>query len=170
MGFVHCPWARNARCVLVMATDITAFHMSTEWLSMLGMGFLHRDISIGNVLMLKLPVEAEQFEERTVEKRMEQLHLQDMTPELTKYVNLVEKMVKEMDSPNQCRGFVTDGDIAARLEDHFTSCDTGERSVGTPNCVGEPNRCDFHTGNIRVHVPALVEHSLGLTSPFPFSR
>ena len=106
---------------------------------MLRIGFLHRDISIGNVLMLKLPVEMEPFEEWTIEKLMEQLHFQDGTPELTKYVNLVEKMVKEMDSPNQCRGFVTDGDMAACLESYFTSRDTGERSVGTPNCVGELN-------------------------------
>ena len=106
---------------------------------MLRIGFLHRDINIGSVLMLKHPVEMEPFEEWAVEKRMEQLHFQDMTPELTKYVDLVEKMVKEMDSPNLCRGIVTDGDMAARLEGYFTSRDTGERSVGTPNCVGEPN-------------------------------
>ena len=106
---------------------------------MLRIGFLHRDISIGNVLILKLPVEMEPFEEWTVEKRMEQLHFQDMAPELTKYVDLVEKMVKEMDFPNQCRGFVTDGDMAARLEGYFTSRDTGERSVGMPDCVEEPD-------------------------------
>ena len=52
---------------------------------------------------------------------------------------VVEKMVKEMDFPNQCRGFVTDGDMAARLKSCFMSRDTGERSVGMPNCVGESN-------------------------------
>ena len=106
---------------------------------MLRIGFLHRGISIGTVLMLNPPVEMDPFEEWTVEQRMAQLRLQDGTPELTKYVNLVEKMVKEMDFPNQCRGFVTDGDMAARLEGYFTSRDTGERSVGMPNCAGGPN-------------------------------
>ena len=106
---------------------------------MLRIGFLHGDISIGNFLMLNPPVEMEPFEEWTVEQRMAQLHLEDTTPELTKYVNLVEKMVKEMDSANQCRGFVTDGDMAVHLEGHFKSHNTGERFVGMPNCVGEPN-------------------------------
>ena len=106
---------------------------------MLRIGFLHRDISIGNVLMLKLPVEMEPFEEWTVEKRMEQLHLQDRTPELTKYVNLVEKMVKEMGSATQYRSFVADSDTAASLEGYFKSRDTGERSVGMPDCVEEPD-------------------------------
>ena len=63
---------------------------------MLRMGFLHRDISIGNVLMLNPPAEMEPFEEWTAEQWMAHLHLEDTTLELTEYVNLVEKMVREM--------------------------------------------------------------------------
>ena len=106
---------------------------------MLRIGFSHRDISIGNVLMLNPPVEMDPFEEWSVEQRMAQLRLQDGTPELTKYVNLVEKMVEEMDSQNQCCGFATDGDMAACMKGYLKSRNTGERYVGMPNCVGEPN-------------------------------
>jgi len=105
---------------------------------MLRKGFLHRDISIGNVLMLDPPVVMEPFAEWTIEQRVAQLHLQDRTTELGKYVDLV-KMIKETGSPNQCCGFVIDGDMAARLEDCFTLCDAEEISVGTPNYVGKPS-------------------------------
>jgi hypothetical protein len=102
---------------------------------MLRMGFLHRDISIGNVLMLDPPVTMEPFAEWTREEHIAQLHLWD-GDELDKYVNLVEKLVKELDSPNQCCGFVTDGDMAAHL-DGFMPYGGGERSVSMPNCVTE---------------------------------
>ena len=102
---------------------------------MLRKGFLHRDISIGNVPMLDPPVVMEPFAEWTIEQRVAQLHLQDGTTELDKYVDLVEKM----GSPNQCHGFVIDGDMAARLEDCFTLRDAEEISVGTPDCVGKPS-------------------------------
>ena len=78
-------------------------------------GSLHRDISIDNVLMLDPPVKMEPFTE-TLEQRMARLHFREEA-KLADYVNLVEKMIKEMDSTNMCYGLVIDGDMAARLED-----------------------------------------------------
>ena len=99
-------------------------------------GFLHRDISIGNALMLEPPVKMEPFAE-TLEQCMEQLCLQEET-ELDNYVALLKKVIKELGPQDLCRGFFIDGDMAASLEDCFTQRRMGEKSVGTPNCVEEP--------------------------------
>jgi len=99
-------------------------------------GSLHRDISIGNILMLDPPVKMEPFSE-TLEQRMARLHLREET-KMVNYVNLVEKMIKELDSPNMYCGLVIDGDVAARLEDYSTLDDLRERSVGMLDCIGEP--------------------------------
>ena len=99
-------------------------------------GFLHRDISIGNALMLDPPVKMEPFAKETLEQRMAQLRLRET--KLADHVALLEKMIDELGSPDMCRGFFIDGDMAAPLEDYFTERRMGEKSVGTPNCVGEP--------------------------------
>ena len=100
-------------------------------------GFLHRDISIGNALMLEPPVKMGPFAEETLEQRMEQLCLQEET-KLDNYVALLKKMIKELGPQDLCRGFFIDGDMAASLEDCFTQRRMGEKSVGTPNRVEEP--------------------------------
>jgi len=100
-------------------------------------GFLHRDISIGNALMLDPPVKMEPFAEETLEQRMARLCLQEGI-ELDNYVALLKKMIKELGHQDMCRGFFIDGDMAASLEGYFTRRRMEEKSVGTPNCVGEP--------------------------------
>jgi len=105
---------------------------------MLRKGFLHRDVSIGNVLMLDPPVTMKPFEARPVEQLMAQLSLNDAN-ELSKYASLLEEVIGKMGFSDKCHGFVIDGDMAASLEGYFTSRDTGERSVCTPSCAGEPN-------------------------------
>ena len=112
-------------------------HTSIGWLLILKMGLLHRDINIGNVLMLDPPV-TKPFGAWTIEQLMTQLHLQNRD-ELAKHVSLLENMVGGLGSPGKCYGFVMGGDMAACLESYSMLHGTGERSVGVSNCVGEPN-------------------------------
>jgi len=100
-------------------------------------GFLHRDISIGNALMLDPPVKMEPFAEEALEQHTAQLCLQEET-KLDHYVALLKKMIKELGPQDLCRGFSIDGDMAASLEDYFTPRSMEEKSVGAPNCVGNP--------------------------------
>jgi len=104
---------------------------------MLKMGFLHRDISIGNVLMLDPPV-TEPFGAWTMEQLVAQLRFQDGGEPVAKHVNLLEQMIGEFGSHGKCHGFVVDGDMAARLEDSLTLGDLRERSVGAPTYTEEP--------------------------------
>ena len=101
-------------------------------------GFLHRDISIGNALMLDPPVEMEPFAEETLEQRMAQLFIEEGTG-MADYVALLEGVMKKFGPQNLCHGFFIDGDMAASLKDYFTRRRMEEKSVGTPNCVEEPD-------------------------------
>jgi len=103
----------------------------------LRMGFLHRDISIGNVLMLDPAVKMGPFADETLEQSMAQLSFQEKT-ELAGYVALLKGVIEKLGPQDMCRGFFIDGDMAASLEDCFTQRRMGEKSVGTPNCVEEP--------------------------------
>jgi len=105
---------------------------------MLKMGFLHSDINIGNVLMLDPPV-TKPFGAWTIEQLVTQLRFQDGGEPVAKHVRLLEQMIRELGSPGKCYGFVIDGDMTAHLEDCLTLRDLRERSVGIPDCVGEPN-------------------------------
>ena len=112
MGFVHGRWARNARCVLVMVEGVTTSYIPTGWLLVLEMGSLHRDISIGNVLMLDPPV-TKPFG-LTMEQLVTQLRLRDGGG-LAKHVSLLETTIKGLDFPGKCYGSVIDGDMPACL-------------------------------------------------------
>jgi len=104
---------------------------------MVRMGFLHRDINIGNVLMLDPPM-TKPFEAWTMEQLVIQLRFQDEGEPLVKYVSLLEQIIMGLGSPGKCHDFVIDGDMAARFEDSLTFGDLRERSVGMPDCIGEP--------------------------------
>jgi hypothetical protein len=105
---------------------------------MLRKGFLHRDISIGNVLMLDPPVTMRPFEVRSMEQLMVQLSLQ-YEDELARHANLLEDATEKLDFSDKCHGFLTDGDMAASLEGYFTPRDTGEICVSMPGCLWESN-------------------------------
>ena len=98
---------------------------------MLRRGFLHRDVSIGNTLMLDPPVTANPFEVRTIEQLMTQLSLQ-YEDELAKYAEMLEGAIKKVGHSDECHGFVIDGDMTATLEGHFTGGGTREYP---PSCV-----------------------------------
>ena len=124
----------------------------TGWLAMLRMGFLHRDVSIGNTLMLDPPVMMKRFEARTIDQHMAQLSL-EYKDDLTKYTNQLEDVIKKMGFSDRCHGFLIDGDMAAELEGYLTQRDKGEVSVSIclPIVRGIP-AYDFRSGDISVHV------------------
>ena len=122
---------------------------------MLRKGFLHRDVSIGNTLMLDPPVVVKPFETRTIEELMTRLSLQ-YEDELATHADLLGDMIMKMGMVDECRGFVIDGDMAAPLKDYFTSRDHGERSVSILIMQVGPTY-DFHAGDVRVHVQRVGE-------------
>ena len=118
---------------------------------MLRKGFLHRDISVGNTLMLDPPVTMKPFETRIIEGLVERFPLQYRC-ELSRSTDLLERMIKEMGLVDKCCGFVIDGDMAAPLEGYFISRDARERSVSIPTirtnltdmaCRGHTSSCQM---------------------------
>ena len=105
---------------------------------MLRKGFLHRDISIGNVLQLDPSVRMTPFEVQPTEEYTTQISPQHKD-ELARHADLLEVAIEKVGSLDKCHGFVTDDDMAARLEGYFTSGDMEDGSVSIPNCVEEPN-------------------------------
>jgi hypothetical protein len=101
---------------------------------MLRKGFLHRDISIGNVPQLDPPMKMTPFKAGPPEELMKRLSIEDN--QFAMNANLLERVIKE---PDECHGFVIDGDMAARLEGYFGLRGTGEISVSMLSCVGESN-------------------------------
>ena len=108
-----------------MVMDITIPYMPLGWLSMLRNGFLHRDVSIGNTLMLDPPVEPSA---QPIEDLLARLTLQD-GGDLTKCFDRLKDAIGKDNLTDKCHGFVIDGDMAARLDGYFKSPHTGERSV-----------------------------------------
>ena len=108
---------------------------------MLRSGFLHRDVSIGNTLMLDPPVTMKPFEAQVIEELTTRLSLEfGGGGELTKYTTRLEDIIRKIGFPDKCHGFIIDGDMAADLEGYFTSRKTGEVSVSMRRCaVGESN-------------------------------
>jgi len=119
----------------VMIEGVTTSYILTGWLLMLKMGFLHRDINIGNVLMLGPPV-TKVFGAWTIEQFVTQLRLQGRGEPLAEHVSLLEQMIGELGSPGKCYGFVVDGNMATCLEDYFTPRSMEEKSVSAPIVSG----------------------------------
>jgi hypothetical protein len=117
-----------------MVTGVTTSYMPTGWLLMLKMGFLHRGINIGNVLMVDPPV-TKPFEAWTIEPLVTQLRPEN-NDEPTGHFSLLENAIKELGCLSRCCGFIIDGGTAARLEGYFTPREIEEKSVGMPNYAG----------------------------------
>ena len=124
---------------------------------MLREGFLHRDVSIGNTLMLDPPVTMKLFEARTIEQQMAQLSLQ-YEGELAKCADLLEDAIKNIGCLDKCHGFLIDGDMAANLEGYFTLRDTGEVSVSICLIVRGIPTNNFRAGDVRVYVQPAGGH------------
>ena len=110
-------------------------YMPTGWLAMLIKEFLHRDVSIGNTLMLDPPVTTNPLTLSTIEDLMANLSI-GYENDLGKYVRLLEGVIKKMGFADKCHGFIIDGDMAAKLDGYFAPRDTNEASVSTWLVVG----------------------------------
>ena len=118
---------------------------------MLRRGFLHRDVSIGNTLMLDPPVTMGPFRAREI-KQLATRFSPQYEGDLAKYVKLLEDAIEEVGHMDKCRGFVIDGDMAASLDDYFAPRDMGEVSVSVCLGVCRDPTDDHYAGDIRVHV------------------
>ncbi|KAF9644543.1 hypothetical protein BDM02DRAFT_3190520 [Thelephora ganbajun] len=92
-------------------------HFLLGWLSTYLSGHLHRDISIGNILMTDEPVKRKKFEEAA--------------EEIAELCKQVEEIVAQLDISDQCIAFVTDGDLAISWKDYWTKERRAAKS-GTP--------------------------------------
>ena len=82
---------------------------------------MHRDISIGNVLMTTKPVKQREFE--VPEELYEQLSSmadQELVGEIRTLCERVKELVVKLRISDECTGFVTDGDLAIPWKDCFT--------------------------------------------------
>ena len=131
VGFVLGCREWDAWCVLAVAMGVTVSHMQAGWLWILKKGFLHRDISIGNTLMLEPPLKLDPSELFLLGNKDE--------VKLNEYIKQLEETVKKMGLSEECHGFVIDGDMAASLDGYFTPRKTGEIYVGVFDDVGKPN-------------------------------
>ncbi|KAJ7211362.1 hypothetical protein GGX14DRAFT_624497 [Mycena pura] len=107
-------------------------HGMLGWLSMFLKGFLHRDVSIGNLLALQDAIEMEPFKIDSSDELSTLVH--GLNIEGLPNLNLVdqarrlERLIGELDIGNKCSGFIIDGDHAARWEQSFGSPHDGTRS------------------------------------------
>ena len=96
-------------------------------------GFLHRDVSIGNLLALQNAIETEPFKVDSSDELstlMHGLNIEGLSNlKLVDQARRFEKLIGELDIGNKCSGFIIDGDHAARWEQSFGSPHDGTRSV-----------------------------------------
>ncbi|KAF5346101.1 hypothetical protein D9757_014022 [Collybiopsis confluens] len=107
---------------LVSAPDFRSLlfalvHAHLGYYNMCQKGFQHRDISIGNVLMVDNPIESARF------------HIDTLGGASDRDVLLnILSLCKDLNISNQCTGFVIDGDMAVNWETYFKESHTGDKS------------------------------------------
>ena len=88
------------------------------WLSTYLSGYLHRDPSIGNILMTTKPVKRKVF--KVPEKFLEQLEGKEFADETMALCEQVKQRVVELGITDECTGFIIDGDLAIPWEKCFS--------------------------------------------------
>lgn len=141
-------------------------------------GFLHRDVSIGNILRLIVPSERKAFDAIPTEKLLRQNigrtweALNVMTADNKQCAELVQVAQELSDTVSQlnltlCSTVMTDGDLAARLSRHL---EAGGHVDGLPVRFYDGTALlpysDSFVGHARVHVAAAAA-SNGTRSPVP---
>ncbi|KAF5374056.1 hypothetical protein D9757_010723 [Collybiopsis confluens] len=92
-------------------------HAHLGYHNMCQKGYQHRDISIGNVLMVDEPIESAHFH----------IDTPDDASDRDVRVNILS-LCKDLNISNQCTGFVIDGDMAVNWETYFKESHTGDKS------------------------------------------
>ena len=110
---------------------------SIGWFNLIQKGYLHRDISIGNLVMIEDSVTTENFRILKKEDRMTTVEnitksLQELKIDSDSKSTWEKKLtatLHDLNITNKCRGFVIDGDMAIKLDDYFNREHPGSRSV-----------------------------------------
>ena len=109
--------------------------MLIGWFNLIQKGYLHRDISIGNVVMVEDAVTTKAFEilkkeggKATVENITEALRDLKIDSSAT-WENDLTIALQDLNITNKCHGFVIDGDMAIKMADYFNKEHPGSRSV-----------------------------------------
>ena len=105
------------------------------WFNMIQKGYQHRDLSIGNIVMMDKAVKTEPFE--IIEKQEEDATVEGITKMLEKleiqpsaaWERSLDATLQSLRITDQCRGFVIDGDMAIKMADYFDKKHDGSRSV-----------------------------------------
>ncbi|KAJ3991403.1 hypothetical protein F5050DRAFT_1197572 [Lentinula boryana] len=106
---------------LVSAKDLPSLvlavvHAHAGYYNMCVKNYQHRDLSIGNVLMVDEPIKTERFDIPTPNETQRE----------------ILDLCRELGIDDQCTGFVIDGDMAVNWESYFT-----EEHVGTKSGTSE---------------------------------
>ncbi|KAJ3994816.1 hypothetical protein F5050DRAFT_1809260 [Lentinula boryana] len=106
---------------LVSAKDLHSLvlavvHAHTGYYNMCVKNYQHRDLSIGNVLMVDEPIKTERFD----------------IPNPNETQREILDLCRELGIDDQCTGFVIDGDMAVTWDSYFT-----EEHVGTKSGTSE---------------------------------
>jgi hypothetical protein len=109
----------------------------TGWFNLIQNGHLHRDISIGNLVIVEDAVTTKAFEilktqggNATVENITEAL--QDLNIDSSTKATWESRLaaaLHDLGITDKCRGFVIDGDMAIKMADYFNKKHPVSRSV-----------------------------------------
>jgi len=148
-------WAHSLLGTFVDISDLAQLICpSVGWLSIYLSGHLHRDVSIGNVLMTDKPVKGKEF--GIPEKFRD--HVKSLDPEavdaIEKLCRRVEKLVKELGISDECTGFVTDGDLAISWERYWAEDRRTVKSVSCSHIIWKAVLDAAH----RVHPSSCLGH------------
>ena len=127
-----------------------AYYNPLGWWSVFNAGYLHRDVSIGNILAAKQPFNSKQAFNFDVEgliarcavpassSRHQDLFRQKIVDRMREDGKEIEKLLRESDiveGMKNTKAFIMDFDIATRWEDYFTRTHHGTISVRTCSSI-----------------------------------
>ena len=117
-----------------------SFHLTNMligWFNLVQKGYLHRDISIGNLVMVDDPVTTKAF--GILKKEGWNTTVDDITEALqalkidffakATWENKLTAALDDLGITDKCHGFVIDGDMAIKMADYFNKEHPGSRSV-----------------------------------------
>jgi hypothetical protein len=121
-------------------TFCPSFHLTNMligWFNLIQKGYLHRDISIGNLVMVDDVVTTQAF--GIMKKEGGNATVENITEALQKlridssakatWENELTTALHDLGITDHCRGFVIDGDMAIKMADYFNKEHPGSRSV-----------------------------------------
>ena len=118
-----------------------SFHLTNTlvgWFNLIQKGYLHRDISIGNLVMMEDAVTTKPFEilkkESTNATTVEDITnaLQDLKVDSSANATWESELtaaLNDLKITDKCHGFVIDGDMAIKMDDYFNKKHLGSLSV-----------------------------------------